>query len=45
MVLYKTVSWSAGDDKPEVPDQNDVIKTLSCSADVIPEEPGEHDFI
>ena len=45
MVLYKTVSWSAGDDKPEVSDQNDVIKTGSCSADAIPEEHGQHDFI
>ena len=44
MMPYNTGPWAAGDAKPEEPVQHDVIKTGSCSADVIPEEPDQRDF-
>ena len=37
MILYNTGSQSPGDDKPEEPDQHDVIKTGPWSADIVPE--------
>ena len=46
MMLCNTGSWSAGNVKPEKnSDQLNVKKTGSLEADVITEEPDQHDSI
>ena len=45
MMLCNTGSSPAGDVKAEEPDQHDVLKKGSGSADIIQEEPDQLDFI